>query len=111
MYAIRAGLHYRGGWVKGETGPGSCSTSWIAAYLTGEIKYTLGCRGVFGLMGIDPKEVCVSFPIEWLPEVCANLEEWKENNYLIFNESPPNREKPWMKVPYDGAYENPPLGQ
>jgi uncharacterized protein (DUF169 family) len=108
-YAIRAAIYYRGGTVYGETGPGTCSTSWVAAYLTGEIKYTLGCHGVFGRMGIDPSEICLSFPLEWLQETCAILEEWKERRKPLFEEPPPNEERPWMKVPYEGPYEEKPV--
>lgn len=103
-YAIRAAIYYRGGIVSGETGPGTCSASWVAAYLTGQIKYTLGCHGVFGRMGIDPWEICLSFPPEWLPETCANLEEWREREKPMFHELPPNEERPWMKVPYEGPF-------
>ncbi|OGP89962.1 MAG: hypothetical protein A2156_05955 [Deltaproteobacteria bacterium RBG_16_48_10] len=108
-YAVRAGIYYRGGVVSGETGPGSCSTSWVAAYLTGEIKYTLGCHGAFGIMGIDPSEILLTFPMEWLPETCAVLKEWKERGKPMFYEDPPNEERPWMKVSYEGPYEENPV--
>ena len=104
-YAIRAAIYYRGGIVSGETGPGTCSTSWVAAYLTGEIKYTIGCHGVFGRMGIDPAELCISFPLEWLVETCMVLEEWKAKGKPMYYELPPNEEREWMKVPYEGPYE------
>ena len=104
-YAIRAAIYYRGGTVSGETGPGTCSSSWVAAYLTGEIRYTLGCHGLFGRMGVDPSEICLSFPLEWLSETCAILEEWKERGKPMFHELPPNEERPWMKAPYEGPYE------
>ncbi len=104
-YAIRAAIYYRGVTVSGETGPGTCSTSWVAAYLTGQIKYTLGCHGVFGRMGIDPSEICLSFPMEALRETCVILEEWKRRKKPMFEELPPNEERPWMKVPYEGPYE------
>jgi len=107
-YAIRAAIYYRGRSVYGETGPGTCSSSWVAAYLTGEVKYTLGCHGAFGRMGIDPSEICLSFPIEWLPETCANLEEWEERGKPMFHEPPPNEERPWMKVPHEGPFEEKP---
>lgn len=108
-YAIRAAIYYRGGAVSGETGPGTCSTSWVAAYLTGEIRYSLGCYGIFGRMGIDPSEICLSFPLEWLPETCMILEEWKERERPMFHELPPNEERPWMKIPYEGPYEEKPV--
>jgi uncharacterized protein (DUF169 family) len=109
MYAIRAAIHYTGLPPSGETGPGTCSTSWIAAYLTEEIKYTLGCRGAFLGMGIAPTEVCLSIPIDTLPVVCQNLEEWKGYKvpplFPLFQEPYFNEDMPWMKVPYEGPYE------
>jgi len=101
-YAVRAAIYYRGGIVTGETGPGTCSTSWVAAYLTGEIKYTLGCHGAFGKMGIDPSEICLSFPMESIRETCVVLDEWKERGKPMFDEGPPNEEKPWMKASHEG---------
>ncbi len=94
--------------VSGEIGPATCSTSWVAAYLTGEIKFTLGCHGAFGRMGLDPSEISVSFPLESLPETCVILEEWKERGKPTFHEPPPNQQRPWMKVPYNGRYEEKP---
>ena len=105
LYAVRAAIYYRGGIVRGETGPGTCSTSWVASYLTGEIKYTLGCFGAFSRTGIDPSEICLSIPLEWLRETCVALEEWKERGKPLFHEPPPNEEREWMKVPYEGPYE------
>jgi len=102
-YAIRAAIYYRGGIVSGETGPGTCSTSWVAAYLTGEIKYTLGCHGVFSTMGIDPSEICLSFPLENLADTCRVLEEWKETGKPMFHEEPPNENRSWIKLPYEGV--------
>jgi uncharacterized protein (DUF169 family) len=112
-YAVRAAIHYRGGIVEGITGPGTCSASWIHAYLSGEIRYTLGCRGVFGLMGVGPTEICLSIPTELLPEICRNLEEWAEYDfsmlYPLYGEEAPNEERDWMKAPYEGPYRNQPL--
>lgn len=105
MYAARAAIHYRGGIVSGVTGPGTCCSTWIASYLTGEIRYSLGCFGVFGFMGIDPSELVLSLPIEWLPETCSNLKEWKERGLPIFKEGPPNEDRPFMKAPYEGPYD------
>ncbi len=102
--AIRAAIYYRGGTVYGETGPGTCSTSWVAAYLTGQIRYTLGCHGVFGITGVDPKEITLSFPLEYLSETCAILEEWVDRDKPMLNDPEPNMARPWMKVPYDGPY-------
>lgn len=108
-YAVRAAIYYRGGNVSGGTGPATCSSSWVAAYLTGEIKYTLGCFGLFGKAGIGPSEICLSFPYEWLHETCMNLEKWKEIGIPMFYELPPNEERPWMKVPYEGPYIEKPI--
>lgn len=113
VYAIRAAIHYRGGVIEGITGPGTCSASWIHAYLSGEIRYTLGCRGVFGLMGVSPTEICLSIPIEALPEICQNLEEWSGYDfstlYPLYGEEPSDEERDWMKISYEGPYKNQPL--
>ena len=115
VYAARAAIHYRGGVVEGITGPGTCSATWINTYLSGQIRYTLGCRGVFCLMGVDATELCLSIPIETLPEICQNLEEWSGYNfstmYPLYGEGPTNEETEWMKVPYEGPYKNPPLAE
>lgn len=112
-YAVRAAIHYKGGVVNGTTGPGACSASWIPAYLSGEISYTLGCRGVFGLMGVDPTEICLSIPIEMMPEICRNLEEMNAHEfsflYPLYGEGPPNKEADWMKAPFEGPYRNKPF--
>ncbi len=112
-YVVRAAIHYRGGIVEGITGPGTCSASWIHAYLSRKIRFTLGCRGVFALMAVSPTEICLSIPTELLPEICRNLEEWAEYDfstlYPLYGEEASNEERDWMKVPYEGPYRNQPL--
>ena len=102
--ACRALEYYSGLTPKSETGPGTCSSSWAAAYLKGEPRYTLGCHGVFGTMGIDPNEICLSIPIELVPAVCQNLELWKERGKLIYQEAPPNEEREFIKAPPKEKY-------
>ena len=102
--ACRALEYYSGLTPKSETGPGTCSSSWAAAFLKGEARYTLGCHGVFGTMGIDPNEICLSIPSELVPALCQNLELWRERGKLMFQEAPPNEEREYIKAPYDGEY-------
>ena len=102
--ACRALEYYSGQTPKSETGPGTCSSSWAAAYLKGEARYTLGCHGVFGTMGIDPNEICLSIPSEQVPALCQNLELWKERGKLIYQEAPPNEEREFIKAPPQAEY-------
>jgi uncharacterized protein (DUF169 family) len=102
--ALRALQYHSGLAAIGETGPGTCSSSWVASYLTGEPRYTLGCHGVFGTMGIDPKEVCVSIPGEQMPTMCSVLETWREKGKPMFTEQPPNEERDFIHAPYQGPY-------
>ena len=102
--ACRALEYYSGLTPKSETGPGTCSSSWAAAYLKGEARYTLGCHGVFGTMGIDPNEICLSIPSEQAPALCQNLELWKERGKLIYQEAPPNEEREFIKAPQQAQY-------
>ena len=102
--ALRALQYHNGLATLGETGPGTCSSSWVAAYLTGEPRYTLGCHGVFGTMGIDPTEVCVSIPGEQVPTMCAVLETWREKGKPLFQDPPPNEERAFIRAPYQGPY-------
>jgi hypothetical protein len=102
--ACRALEYYSGLTPKSETGPGTCSSSWAAAFLKGEARYTLGCHGVFGTMGIDPNEICLSIPSEQMPQLCETLELWRERGKLMYNEAPPNEEREFVKIPQEQQY-------
>jgi uncharacterized protein (DUF169 family) len=102
--ALRALQYYNGLAAIGETGPGTCSSSWVAAYITGEPRYTLGCHGVFGTMGIDPNEVCISIPGEQVPTMCEVLKIWREKGKPLFAEEPPNEERSFIHAPFEGPY-------
>jgi hypothetical protein len=41
-------------------------------------RYTLGCHGVFGTMGIDSTEVYLSIPGEQMTTLCQFQELWKK---------------------------------
>jgi len=103
--ACRALMYFTGKGIMGVTGPGTCSSSWAAAYLTGEAHYTLGCHGAFEIMGVDPTEICLSIPSEQMPTLCQVLELWRERGKLLFQEMPPNEERKYIKAPYEGPYE------
>jgi uncharacterized protein (DUF169 family) len=102
--ACRALMYFSGKAVIGETGPGTCSSSWAAAYLSGEAHYTLGCHGLFGTMGVDPTEICLSIPSEQVPTLCQVLELWHERGKYIFQEAAPDEEREFVKAPYEGPY-------
>jgi hypothetical protein len=102
--ASRALQYFSGITPKSETGPGTCSSSWVAAFLKGEARYTLGCHGVFGTMGIDPNEICLSIPSELVPTLCQNLELWRKREKYMFQEAPPNEEREYIQAPYDAEY-------
>jgi uncharacterized protein (DUF169 family) len=102
--ACRALMYFTGKAVIGETGPGTCSSSWAAAYLSGDAHYTLGCHGVFGTTGADPTEICLSIPSEQIPTLCQVLELWKEGGKKMFQESPANEEREFVRAPYKGPY-------
>jgi hypothetical protein len=102
--ACRALEYYSGLTPKSETGPGTCSSSWAAAFLKGEARYTLGCHGVFGTMGINPNEICLSIPSEQVPALCETLELWREKGKLMYTEAPPNEEREYIKVPDESRY-------
>ena len=72
--------------------------------MKGEARYTLGCHGVFGTMGIDPNEICLSIPSELVVPLCQNLELWRERGKKMFEEAPPNEEREFIKAPNDAAY-------
>ncbi|MFC2013188.1 DUF169 domain-containing protein [Chloroflexota bacterium] len=100
--ACRALQYFTGKAVVSETGPGTCSASWIAAYLSGEAHYTLGCHGVFLAMGVAPTEICLSIPGEQMPTLCQALELWRRKGKAMFREAPPNEQREFVKAPYDG---------
>jgi len=102
--ASRALQYYTGHAAIGETGPGTCASSWAASYLTGQPRYTLGCHGVFGTMAIDSTEVCLSIPGEQMPVLCQVLKLWRERGKLMFQEAPPNEERGYIRAPYEGPY-------
>ena len=102
--ACRALEYYSGLTPKSETGPGTCSSSWAAALLKGEARYTLGCHGVFGTMGIARDEICLSVPSELVPALCQNLELWGERGKKMFQEAPPNEGREFIKAPSDAEY-------
>jgi len=102
--ACRVLQYFNGKAVLGETGPGTCSSSWAAAYLSGDAHYTLGCHGAFGIMGIAPNEICLSIPGELMPTLCQNLRLWKERGKEIFQEASPNEERTFIQAPYEGPY-------
>ncbi len=102
--AARALQYYSGLTPKSETGPGTCSSSWAAAFLKGEARYTLGCHGVFGTMGIDPNEICLSIPSEKMPSLCEALETWRERDKLMYTEAPPNEEREFVRVSSEDEY-------
>ena len=102
--ACRALEYYSGLTPKSETGPGTCSSSWAAALLKGEARYTLGCHGVFGTMGIARDEICLSVPSELVPVLCQNLELWRERGKKMFQEPPPNEGREFIKAPSDAEY-------
>ena len=102
--ACRALQYFSGLTPKSETGPGTCSSSWAAAFLKGEARYTLGCHGVFGGTGVDPSEICLSIPGEMIPNLCQVLELWRERGKLMFQEAPPNEEREYIKAPMDASY-------
>ena len=103
--ACRALQYFTGEATIGETGPGTCSSSWVAAYLSGEPHYTLGCHGVFGTTGIDPNEICLSIPGEQMPTICEVLKLWRDRGKEMFKEAPPNEERLFVRVPYDASYQ------
>jgi uncharacterized protein (DUF169 family) len=102
--AARALMYFSGKALHGLTGPGTCSSSWAAAYLKGEPRFTLGCHGVFGSMGLDPDELTLSVPGELMPTLCQNLELWRDRGKNMFQEDPPNEKREFVKVPLDTVF-------
>jgi len=104
MYACRALQWWSGITPKSLTGPGTCSSSWAAAYISGEPRYTLGCFGVFSIMGMNPNHVSLSIPSEMMPTLCSVLELWRERGRKLFNEAPPDESREFIKAPYEAEY-------
>lgn len=103
-YACRALQWYSGITPKSLTGPGTCSSSWAAAYMVGEPRYTLGCFGVFSIMGMNPNHVSLSVPSEMMPTLCNVLEQWRDRGKPLFHEAQPDEEREFVRAPYDGEY-------
>jgi uncharacterized protein (DUF169 family) len=102
--AARALMYFSGKAIHGLTGPGTCSSSWAAAYLKGEPRFTLGCHGVFGSMGLDPNELTLSIPTELMPTLCQNLELWRDRGKRMFEEDPPNELREFVKIPSNASF-------
>ncbi len=103
-YAARVLQWWSGKTPKSLTGPGTCSSSWAAAYLSGEARYTLGCFGVFSIMGMNPNHISLSIPAEMMPSFCNVLELWRERGRELFYEAPPDEEREYVKAPYGETY-------
>jgi uncharacterized protein (DUF169 family) len=104
MYVCRALQWWSGITPKSLTGPGTCSSSWAAAYISGEPRYTLGCFGVFSIMGMNPNYVSLSVPSEMMPTLCSILELWRERGRELFYEAPPDEAREFIKAPYGAEY-------
>jgi len=103
-YACRALQWHSGLTPKSVTGPGTCSSSWVAAYTSGEARYTLGCFGVFSVMGMNPNHVSLSIPSEMMPDLCSILKSWRENGRSLFYEPQSEEEREHVIAPDDGVY-------
>jgi uncharacterized protein (DUF169 family) len=104
LYASRALQWWSGITPKSLTGPGTCSSSWAAAYIHGEPRYTLGCFGVFSIMGMNPNHISLSIPSEMMPTLCNVLELWREKGRPLFYETPPDEAREHVRAPYDGVF-------
>jgi len=104
MYASRALQWYSGVTPKSLTGPGTCSSSWAAAYMSGEPRYTLGCFGVFSIMAMNPNHVALSIPSEMMPQMVNVLENWAEKGKPLFQEEPHDEEREYVKAGMDSEY-------
>lgn len=102
--AARALMYFTGKSIHGNCGPATCSESWAAAYITGEPHFIIGSHGAFGSVGLDPCEFTLSVPSEQGRTLCEVLELWHERGKLMFQESPPNEEREFIKAPHDGEY-------
>jgi uncharacterized protein (DUF169 family) len=104
MYASRALQWYSGITPKSRTGPGTCSSSWAEAYMTGEPRYTLGCFGVFSVMAMNPNHVALSIPSEMMPQMVNVLEQWVERGRPLFTEEPHDEEREYVLSPMNAEY-------
>jgi uncharacterized protein (DUF169 family) len=104
MYASRALQWYSGITPKSRTGPGTCSSSWSEAYMTGEPRYTLGCFGVFSVMAMNANHIALSIPSEMMPQMVNVLEQWVERGRPLFSEEPPDEEREYVLAPMDAEY-------
>jgi uncharacterized protein (DUF169 family) len=104
MYASRALQWYSGVTPKSLTGPGTCSSSWAAAYMSGEPRYTLGCFGVFSIMAMNPNHVALSIPSEMMPQMVNTLENWAKKGKPLFHEEPHDEEREYVKARMDSEY-------
>ena len=103
-YASRALQWHSGITPKSLTGPGTCSSSWAAAYTSGEPRYTLGCFGVFSIMGMNPNQVSLSIPSEMMPAMCSVLKGWREKGRHLFYEPKPDEAREHVLAPDDESY-------
>jgi hypothetical protein len=104
MYASRALQWYSGVTPKSLTGPGTCSSSWASAYMSGEPRYTLGCFGVFSIMAMNPNHLALSIPSEMMPQLANTLENWVEKGKRLFNEEPHDEEREFVKATIKSEY-------
>jgi len=104
VYASRALQWYSGVTPKSLTGPGTCSSSWAAAYMTGEPRYTLGCFGVFSIMAMNPNHLALSIPSEMMPQTVNTLENWAQRGRSLFHEEPHDEEREYILAPTDSGY-------
>jgi uncharacterized protein (DUF169 family) len=104
MYASRALQWYSGVTPKSLTGPGTCSSSWASAYMSGEPRYTLGCFGVFSIMAMNPNHLALSIPSEMMPQMVNTLESWAEKGKRLFDEEPHDEDREYVKATKDSKY-------
>ena len=104
MYASRALQWYSGVTPKSLTGPGTCSSSWASAYMSGEPRYTLGCFGVFSVMAMNPNHLALSVPSEMMPQMVNTLENWAKKGRPLFYEEPYDEDREYVKAPKESDY-------
>lgn len=89
--------------VKGETGPGTCSSSWVAAYLR-QISLYFGMPWSLWNDGYRPYRDSSTIPSEQVPTLWQVLELWKERGKKMFAENPPNEEREYIKAQHGGPF-------
>lgn len=104
MYASRVLQWYNGVTPKSLTGPGTCSSSWAAAYMSGEPRYTLGCFGVFSITAMNPNHLALSIPSEMMSQMANTLENWGKRGRPLFYEEPHDEEREYILAPEDAEY-------